>query len=278
MMTTATRLSLLVLFVGCALPLRAQDSLKSVDLGTALKTFVESVQQATATEAASLAKQRAAERAVTNLQARITATNSTAEQKFSAHAQGLEVTTDAALAHLAAVRRSTSLLATAREALAGVRRSLNASPASEAAAPLPSPAEEQATDATLDSFTFAEGEVDQELVEANQAAKEFYNLAMRNGSAGASVNDGLTKAERELRSLQARTMRRLVLAEAALSHLEIQAAQGLGAVATHTLTANALELSFERLPFLPLPQVAAPGAASSSIATGKVPTKSAFTR
>jgi len=173
MMTTIRRLSSPVLLLALAFStpsLHAQDGLKSVDLGAALKTFVQSVKQANATDAASTARQHAAQQQVTNLHARITATNSTAEEQFGAHVQALEISTDAALARLAAVRRTATLLATAREALAGARRGLGMSAASETTA-LPSPTEERSTDTKLGDFAFAEGEVDRELVEANQAAE-----------------------------------------------------------------------------------------------------------
>ena len=139
----------LLLVLSLANPsLPAQDGSTSVDLGAALKTFVQSVKQANATDAASTAKQHAAQQLVTNLHARITATNSTAEEQFGAHVQALEISTDAALARLAAVRRTATLLSTAREALAGARRGLGMSAASEATA-LPSPAEEKGTDASV---------------------------------------------------------------------------------------------------------------------------------
>jgi len=114
-----------------------------------LKSFVTAVKQANATAAASAAKQRTAEQVVTNLLARITATNATPEEKFSAHGEALSVSTDAALARLSAVRRTATLLDGAREALAGARRSLGLGTSAQSPTALPSSADTRATDASL---------------------------------------------------------------------------------------------------------------------------------
>jgi len=131
---------------------------------------------------------------------------------------------------------------------------------------------------TLGDFTFADGEVDRQLVESMKAAKDFHESVAQDITGGTNVKVALDKAEQTLRSFQARTRRELVRAEAALGRLEIQAAQGLASVAIHTLAASTLDFSLGSQPFLPLPQVGIPTTAATPFASEKVSVKSAFGR